>query len=57
MTQNFFVTEAQTGEKGAYVPLSETVKDVSNILGGKYDDVPPDTFSNIGSLKDLTQGV
>lgn len=57
MTQNFFVTEPQTGKKGHYVHLSDTVEDIINILDGKYDDVPPDTFLYIGSIKDLTRGL
>lgn len=53
MTQNFHVTEGQTGKKGFYVTLAETVNDVDQILSGRYDDVPAETFLNIGSLKDL----
>jgi F-type H+-transporting ATPase subunit beta len=53
MTQNFFVTEAQTGRKGQYVPLSDTVADVQAILSGKFDNLDPNKFKNLGSLKDL----
>lgn len=56
MTQNFYVTEAQTGKKGQYVTLAETVSDIESILGGKYDDYPAETFLYIGALKDLTKG-
>ncbi len=56
MTQNFFVTEVQTGKKGVRVALSSTVNDVKRILDGYFDDYPPDTFLFIGELKDLTQG-
>lgn len=42
MTQNFFVTEPQTGRKGVYAPLKQTVKDVWDILEGKYDDLEPE---------------
>ncbi|MGI5826513.1 MAG: hypothetical protein ACOX50_03815 [Patescibacteria group bacterium] len=51
MTQNFFVTESQTGRKGTYVPLKETVQDVKAILEGKYDDRKPEEFLYVGSLK------
>lgn len=54
MTQNFFVAEAQTGKKGARIPIATTVADVKSILVGRYDDYPPDTFLYIGPLKDLT---
>lgn len=56
MTQNFFVTEIQTGKKGVRVPVATTVNDVKRILDGFFDDYPPDTFLFIGELKDLTQG-
>lgn len=55
MTQNFFVTEIQTGRKGVQVPVATTVNDVKRILDGYFDDYPPDTFMFIGQLKDLTQ--
>ena len=53
MTQNFFVTQTQTGKPGQYIKREDTVRDVATIISGKYDDVPPETFSFIGSLKDL----
>lgn len=53
MTQSFFVTESQTYREGRYVPLSETIADVKSILEGKYDDVEPEKFLFIGSLKEL----
>ncbi len=52
-TQNFHTTEQQTGKKGSYVPIPEVVADVELILNGRYDDVPAQTFMNVGSLKDL----
>jgi len=52
-TQNFFTTESQTGKKGAYVALADVVGDVGQILSGRYDDVPAQSFMSIGSLKDL----
>ncbi len=53
MTQNFFVTENQTGKKGVYIPRLATVEDVNAILEGKYDNVSDDKFSYIGSLKEI----
>lgn len=53
MTQNFFVTEALTGKNGAYVPVANTVKDVVDIISGKHDDVPAETFLYISTLKSL----
>lgn len=56
MTQNFYVTEGQTSRKGKRVALSETVHDVAEILDGKYDDYPPETFLYIGSIKESLTG-
>ena len=53
MTQNFFVTENQTGRKGAYVPRVTTVNDVNDLLSGKYDDITDDKFSFIGSIQEI----
>ena len=53
MTQNFFTIEDQSGKKGAFVPIAETIADVAAILEGKYDTVDPDKMLNIGSLKEL----
>jgi len=56
MTQNFFVTENQTGKKGVYVPRETTVADINDLLEGKYDQVSDDKFSFIGSLKEIKNG-
>ena len=53
MTQNFFVTASQTGKKGDYVALKDTVDDVMAVLDGKYDDVDPQKILFVGSLKGL----
>lgn len=51
MSQSFFVAESQTGKKGVYVPIKNTVDDMSDILEGKYDEMPPEKVLNVGSLK------
>jgi F-type H+-transporting ATPase subunit beta len=53
MTQRFFVAESQKGEKGAFVPLKDTVQDVWAILVGKYDSMPEEKFLYIHSAKDI----
>lgn len=52
MTQPFFVTEAQSGRKGVYVPREKTIADVQLILEGKLDQVPEDKLLYIGSIQD-----
>jgi len=53
MTQNFFVTETQTGRKGDYVSAEDTIKDVKDILDGKYDAVSEDKFLFIGKASEI----
>lgn len=53
MTQNFYVTKSQTGKEGQYIPVAQTVSDVNQILSGRFDDFPAETFLYIGAVKDL----
>ncbi len=53
MTQNFFVTAAQTGSEGDYVSMDTTITDVKDILEGQYDDISADKFLYIGGTSDL----
>ncbi len=53
MTQNFFVASNQTGKPGVYVPLSDTVAVVRDIMDGKYDEVFEDKFLFIGGPSDI----
>lgn len=57
MTQNFTVVETQTGKKGVYVTVKETVADVRAILDGKVDQLVPEDFMFIATLKDLDQKI
>lgn len=52
LTQPFFVTEAQTGRKGVFVPREITIQDIKLILSGRLDHVPVEKFLYIGSLKE-----
>ncbi len=51
MTQNFFVAQSQTGKKGDYIPVAQTVKDMIEIIDGKHDGRKPEEFLYIGSIK------
>lgn len=53
MTQSFFVAEQQTGRPGKYVQTKNTVRDVKDILDGKYDGVDEDKFLFLGDLSEL----
>lgn len=53
MTQRFFVSESQQGEKGVFVNPEVTVADTKAILEGAYDQVPEEKFLFIGSAKEI----
>lgn len=44
LAQPFFVATQFTGNPGVYIKVSDTVKDVKDILAGKYDDKPESWF-------------
>ena len=53
LSQPFFVAEQFTGTHGRYVPLAETIQGFSEILDGKYDDIPEGLFLNAGGISDV----
>jgi len=55
MTQSFFVAQEQTKRPGVYVSLGDVVKDVSDILDGKFDDVPESKFLFISTVKEMLE--
>ncbi|WP_088809716.1 MULTISPECIES: F0F1 ATP synthase subunit beta [Listeria] len=62
LSQNFHVAEQFTGQSGSYVPVNETVKGFKDILAGKYDHIPEDTFRSVGRIEEVlekakTQGI
>ncbi len=62
LSQNFHVAEQFTSQPGSYVPVKETVKGFKDILAGKYDHIPEDTFRSVGRIEEVlekakTQGI
>ncbi|SET65858.1 ATP synthase F1 subcomplex beta subunit [Oceanobacillus limi] len=55
LSQNFHVAEQFTGQKGSYVPVSETIKGFREILDGKYDDLPEDAFRLVGRIEEVVE--
>ncbi len=53
MTQSFFVTEFQKGQKGSYVSLKSAIEDLKGIIDGKYDHIPEEKFRFIGSISEI----
>jgi F-type H+-transporting ATPase subunit beta len=55
LTQPFFVAETFTSQPGKYVPLRETVRGFSEILGGQHDDLPEQAFYMVGTIDEAIE--
>ncbi len=55
-SQPFFVSEVFTGIPGENVHILDTLQDIEDILGGKYDEVDEMKFYNIGMINFDGQG-
>ena len=53
LSQPFFVAEKFTGVKGAFVPLSETLRAFEAIIGGEADGISESSFFNSGTIDDV----
>ncbi|MBT9241471.1 F0F1 ATP synthase subunit beta [Vibrio splendidus] len=53
LTQPYQVAEVFTGQKGVFVPLSETLRGFKGLLGGEYDDIPEQAFLYCGSIDEV----
>ncbi len=54
LSQPFFVAEAFTGAAGKYVKLEDTIKGFREILDGKWDHLPEDSFYMKGGIEDVS---
>ncbi|MCD1147576.1 F0F1 ATP synthase subunit beta [Peptoniphilus sp. KCTC 25270] len=50
LSQPFSVASQFTGQDGAYVPISETIRGFKEILEGKHDDLPESAFYMVGTI-------
>lgn len=55
LSQPFFVAEEFTGQKGKYLPLSETIKGFKQIVEGKCDTLPESSFFMKGSIEEVIE--
>ena len=55
LSQPMYVAEKFTGNPGVYVPLADTIRGFSEILSGKYDDLPEAAFYNVGTIEDAVE--
>jgi F-type H+-transporting ATPase subunit beta len=49
-TQPMFVAEDFTGVPGKFVDIDDVIRDVEDILNGRYDDVDESKFLYIGKI-------
>ena len=53
LSQPFHVAEVFTGNPGKYVPLDETIRAFEEILAGKHDDKPEQSFYMKGGIEEV----
>lgn len=53
LSQPFFVAEVFTGRPGKYVTLEKSIQGFSEILEGRYDDLPEDNFYLKGNISEV----
>jgi len=54
LSQPFHVAEVFTGNPGKYVKLEDTIRSFGEILDGKHDDKPEQSFYMKGSIDEVT---
>ncbi|MTI80598.1 MAG: F0F1 ATP synthase subunit beta [Firmicutes bacterium] len=55
LSQPFHVAEAFTGTPGVYVSLKETIRGFNEIIDGKYDDLPEESFYMVGTIDEAIE--
>jgi F-type H+-transporting ATPase subunit beta len=53
LSQNMFVAEAFTGQKGSFVPLAETLASFKSLCDGDFDHLPEQAFFMCGGIEDV----
>jgi len=53
LSQNMFVAEAFTGQKGSFVPIAETIESFRKLCDGDYDHLPEQAFFMAGGIADV----
>jgi F-type H+-transporting ATPase subunit beta len=55
LSQPFSVAQQFTGREGRYVPIADTVRGFKEILEGKHDDIPAQTFYMAGTIDEVVE--
>jgi ATP synthase F1 beta subunit len=53
LSQPFHVAEVFTGMSGKFVSLADSIQAFTDILNGKYDDIPENAFFMVGGIGDV----
>jgi len=53
LSQPFFVAEIFTGAPGKYVSLADTITAFDDLLAGKFDDLPEQSFYLVGDINEV----
>ena len=55
LSQPFFVAEVFTGSPGKYVALADAITGFNEVLDGKYDDLPEQSFYLVGDMNEAIE--
>jgi F-type H+-transporting ATPase subunit beta len=55
LSQPFFVAQQFTGFEGKYVRIADTVRSFKEILDGKCDDLPEQSFYMVGAIEEARE--
>jgi len=55
LSQPFFVAEVFTGSPGKYVSLADGITGFNDLLDGKYDDLPEQSFYLVGDMNEAIE--
>eukprot|EP00322_Chrysochromulina_rotalis_P027039 CAMPEP_0115849702 /NCGR_PEP_ID=MMETSP0287-20121206/11587_1 /TAXON_ID=412157 /ORGANISM="Chrysochromulina rotalis, Strain UIO044" /LENGTH=586 /DNA_ID=CAMNT_0003303681 /DNA_START=179 /DNA_END=1937 /DNA_ORIENTATION=+ len=55
LSQPFFVAEVFTGSPGKYVSLADAITGFNDLLDGKYDDLPEQSFYLVGDVNEVIE--
>jgi F-type H+-transporting ATPase subunit beta len=55
LSQPFFVAEVFTGSPGKYVSLADAITGFNDVLDGKYDDLPEQSFYLVGDMNEAIE--
>ena len=55
LSQPFFVAEVFTGSPGKYVALADAITGFNDVLDGKYDDLPEQSFYLVGGIDEAIE--